>query len=577
MNSPSPADLDTIEAGKRLVRVSPVAQGGWRTRLLDQITRLSWRTPLHALRLRGRYLLKLLTVPEDPVAGDAARGRAMLDGVIRWRGETQTIAECRFDAETWSPGFARYMFSFAWLRDLGALNDREATAPIAERLMRAWLEAHGKIVSDPAWQADLAGSRILFWMAYAPLILSSSDIVYRSAVLNALARTARHLERVAPRSAIGVGQVEAWAGVTAAGLLMPDGESRRAAGEAGLEKALALGLTPEGGGICRRPDRLIDLIATLALLHKVYEARGQLPEPSIVAALSHATSALMGLVLGDGGLSSWQGALPASKPEVEAILRASAVRTRALRNPLAWGYHRLQQGQSILVMDAAPPPIGQKISAGCASTLGFEFSDGPCRLIVNCGGAQAGSAAIPDVLAQALRTTAAHSTLVLADSNSSAVLADGTLGKGVTTAEVDRQDTQAGSRIEASHDGYARRFGFVHRRSVVLLADGGDLRGEDVLLPARGRRKIRGGSFAVRFHLGVGVEAQPTADGQGALLRLPDGRLWQFRVQGRTLDIDDSIWIDSSGQMHATLQLVVSGEAPAGGASISWAFKRASK
>ena len=113
-------------------------------------------------------------------------------------------------------------------------------------------------------------------------------------------------------------------------------------------------------------------------------------------------------------------------------------------------------------------------------------------------------------------------------------------------------------------------------RALVLLADGRDLRGEDVLLPAPGR-KNKGGSFAVRFHLGMGVEAQPTADGQGALLRLPDGRLWQFRVQGRTVTIDDSIWIDGSGQMRATLQLVVSGEAPAGGASISWAFKRASK
>jgi uncharacterized heparinase superfamily protein len=576
MNGPPPADFDTIEAGKRLVRVSPVSRGGWRARLSDQIARLAWRTPFHALRLRGRYLLKLLTVPEDPVRGDAERGRDMCGGVIHWRGERQVIADCQFTTEAWSPGFARYMHSFAWLRDLGALNDRVTTAPIAERLMRAWLEAHGNIVSDAVWQADLAGSRILFWMAYAPLILSSSDIVYRSAVLNALARTARHLERVAPRAPIGVGQVEAWAGVTAAGLLMPGGEARRAIGEAGLEKALSLGLTPEGGPICRRPDRLIELIGTLALLHKVYEARGQPPEPCVVAALSHSTSALMGLVLSDGGVSSWQGALPVGKAAVEAVLRASAMRSRPLRNPLAWGYHRLQSGQSVLVMDAAPPPVGQKIEAGCASTLGFEFSDGPCRVIVNCGGAQAGSAAIPDVLAQALRTTAAHSTLVLADSNSTAILPDGGLGKGVTEVEVDRQDTDSGSRIEASHDGYARRFGFVHRRALVLLADGRDLRGEDVLLPAPGR-KNKGGSFAVRFHLGMGVEAQPTADGQGALLRLPDGRLWQFRVQGRTVTIDDSIWIDGSGQMRATLQLVVSGEAPAGGASISWAFKRASK
>ena len=69
--------------------------------------------------------------------------------------------------------------------------------------------------------------------------------------------------------------------------------------------------------------------------------------------------------------------------------------------------------------------------------------------------------------------------------------------------------------------------------------------------------------------------ASPTTDGLAALLRLPGGALWQFRCKGGTLAIDDSLWIDAEGRPHATRQLVVTGEAPAGGASISWALKRA--
>ena len=44
---------------------------------------------------------------------------------------------------------------------------------------------------DPAWRPDVAGRRLLMWTAYAPLILSSGDLVFRSKVLNAIARTAR--------------------------------------------------------------------------------------------------------------------------------------------------------------------------------------------------------------------------------------------------------------------------------------------------------------------------------------------------------------------------------------------------
>ena len=71
--------------------------------------------------------------------------------------------------------------------------------------MRRWLAAHGEQVSEPAWRADLAGRRTLFWLAYAPYILSARDPVYRSAVLRALARGARHLERTADRAPLGVG------------------------------------------------------------------------------------------------------------------------------------------------------------------------------------------------------------------------------------------------------------------------------------------------------------------------------------------------------------------------------------
>ena len=56
------------------------------------------------------------------------------------------------------------------------------------------------------------------------------------------------------------------------------------------------------------------------------------------------------------------------------------------------------------------------------------MSDGAQRLVVNCGGPGPLPSLLPSDLAQALRSTAAHSTLVLADTNSTALLGDGTLG-----------------------------------------------------------------------------------------------------------------------------------------------------
>ena len=566
-----------IEAGKRLVRAGDrgLSLG---ERLANGIYRLTWRTPLHGLRLNGRYPLKLLAVPEDPIPGNPEAGRRIAEGTLVRGREHIAVADVDFSGTGTSPALATHIERFAWLRDLAAGVSRAEGAGIAEGLMRVWLERHSAQVTDPAWSPDRVGWRMLFWASHAPLILSSTDLVYRSAVLNTLARGARHLDRGADRAPVGLARIAAWSGVVAAGLLIPGGDPRRAFGEAGLARALASGMSADGGIVTRAPAEQVDLVELLSMLAAVYDVRRVEWPEAVQNALDRAVAALIGVQMGDGALSSWQGAGPIAAARVEAVVSASRVRTRPLRQARDWGYQRMAGGGpphvTVVVADMAPPPPSRIAKGGCASTLAFELSDGAQRLIVNCGNT-GGTSAIPADLAKALRTTAAHSTLTLGDSNSTAIHADGALGAGVGSVEVDREELEGGSKISASHDGYARRFGLIHQRTLALSASGRELRGEDALLPAPKRRKAGGGNFAIRFHLAPGVEVTPTADGQAALLRIDHGPLWQFRCRGGKLSVEDSLWVDADGRPHATQQFVIEGEAPAGGTSVAWLLKRA--
>ncbi len=564
---------DTIEPGKRLIRL-PADKGlSLGDRVANAITRLTWRTPLHALRLKGRFPLKLLGVPVDPVPGDARAGTAIRAGHFLHRGLKLPLGELDFAALNIASTFADYLHSFAWLRDLAATGSRADSTPIAEAVVRHWLGTHGETVSEPAWKADNTAWRILFWASHAPLILSSSDLVYRSAVLNHLARAARHLDRVADKTRPGTGQMVAWVGIVAASLLMPGGEPRQVFGEAGLRKVLETSFYADGGNISRSPQAQLDAVMALSMLVKIYDMRRMEVPPFIQEVLARAVPALLGLVHSDGGMGSWQGSGATSATYVQAIVDASGVRTRPLKQARDWGYQRLVANKVVLLADAAPPPIARVTEAGCASTLAFELSDGAERIVVNCGGAALTGATIPADLARGLRTTAAHSTLILADSNSTAILSNGSLGKGVTEVELDRRETPQGSRLEMSHDGYARRHGLIHRRLLILSPNGRELRGEDMLLPAPRTRRKGDKGFALRFHLGPHISASLTADKLGALLRVGGGPLWQFRASDGGLDIEQSLWVDGEGRPHPTEQLVVTGTTPAGGASIGWIFK----
>lgn len=565
---------DGIEEGKRLIRVGGDGGLSLADRIAERLRRIASRSPLHDLRLRGRYPLKLLAVADDPFDGDVARGTALMKGMLAFRGERRALDHLDLKQPDFGAAFAEHLHGFGWLRDLSAVATRGDAAPVAEGLMRLWLAAHADAIAEPAWRPDLVGRRTLAWVSHAPLILSSTDLVYRSSVLHTLARGARHLERSAERAPAGPARLAAWAGVVAAGVLIPGGEPRQAIGEEGLARAIAQSLTSDGGVVGRSPLGQLDALMLLVQLRAAYAARRMATPELIDATIQRLVPPLLGVAHGDRALGSWQGGGPLAGDRVEAIIAASGVRTRPLRQAREWGYQRIANAGTVLVIDAAPPPVARVVDGGCASTLAIELSDGPERIVVNCGGARMASATLPKSLTEGLRTTAAHSTLTLADSNSTAILAGGTLGKGVSEVELARAESDTASRVEASHDGYVRRFGMVHRRSIAVSSDGRDVRGEDSLIPS-GRKRGRGpATFAIRFHLAPRVEVAGTSDGQAAVLRLPGNVLWQFRAKGCAVTIEESLWIDGDGRPHPTSQIVLAGEAPPGGASVSWWFHR---
>ena len=540
----------------------------------DVVRKLARGSLLSRLKT-SRQPLKLVAVPRDHVSGDRQRGTALLAGRFAVGSEGLALADLDFARVGTAGPLAAQLQGFSWLRDLAAAASRENGARLAEAVVGRWLLAHGTKVDD-AWAPELWGERILFWTAYAPYILSSSDSGYRSALLNTLARGSRHLEANAEKATSGLGRIAAWSGVVTAGLLLQGGMPRVARGEAGLARALAAAQFDDGGLVSRSPFEQMILVDRLGLLRSCYLAAKQTIPEGIEAAAAAALAALHGVTLGDGALSSWQSCNPGEASRLTALIEGCGLRARPLRNARGWGYQRMSALGTILILDAAPPPPAKVATHACASTLAFELSDGPQRLVVNCGGPGPLPTDLPDELVEGLRTTAAHSTLVLADTNSTAILADGSLGKGVEDVAIDRSEDNDASRLEASHDGYVRSFGLVHKRSVMLGNDGKELRGADQLVP-KGRKKIReSAGYAVRFHLAPGVEATATADGMGAILRSKGAPPWNFRCRGGQLTSEESLWIDGRGQPQKSSQLVIVGEVSALGGEIGWQFRRTS-
>ncbi|MBO9498270.1 MAG: heparinase II/III family protein [Novosphingobium sp.] len=580
---------ELIEPGKALVLTDfqpPAISAG------ERLIRLAYRMGVSGPTLTAPFRKpagpRLLATVESPLTGDRVAGVALRAGHFLIHGVKAPIAQMDFGPNArLTPPFERTVHGFEWLRDLAASAPREQCGPTAERVLALWLDANPKPGKGAAWNVGHAGHRLFNWLVHAPLILSGSDRALRARALAAASETARWLDRNVSKAEDGIAETAGWCAIVAAGLLLPDGKPRRLYGEAGLIKALGELVGDDGGVLSRSPLAQMEAIGLLVDLCAAYRATRMDPPDALLGMLNLLVPPLLALTHGDGSLGSWQGAGAVGADALSALVEASGVRTRPLRHARQWGYQRIAAGKAVLQLDAAPPPLARHTRSGCASTLAFEFSDRGQRIVVNCGGAAFAGGQVPVRIEGGLRASAAHSTLVLDDVNSTAVLINGKLGTGVNEVELDRRtlllETARGekgasaTRLEASHDGYSQRYGLIHRRILILRDDGSELRGEDLLVPT-GRKGKRGKvPFAIRFHIGPGVELGLAETGLGAGLALADGSYWQFVAAGAEdcqLLVEESLWVDGVGRPHPIQQLVLQGMVSRGGGNFSWLLKR---
>lgn len=554
-------------------------------RLSDRLDRLSFASPFHRMRLKGRFPLKLIAVPDDPVPGDPAIAQRLKGGRLFRGGYGQGMLDARLDHPDAPEGWRRWVHGWGWLRDLSMVDLTAAEAARAEALARRWL-ARFHEYDEEAWAPDCTGMRIQMAILHAPLVMPGKDHVHRSAVLNGIARWSRHLDRAAPRMQPGLPKLVAVSGLVAAALMLPGGDERLPRALALLDEVLAALLTADGAPVARSPLHLAEIADQMLVLAAFHAARMQKPSEPVARTLELARTTLGALALGDGLPSAWHG----GQPDAAQLARLN-VKPLDTPPPRSSGFQRLAAGSVRLVVDAGPPPPARLNPATHASTLAFTFSDDRRPVVVSCGAENGsrGSRNFPPELVMGLRSTAGHSTLVLADTNSSR-LHDGGLRRlgGVEEVQVEARLTRDGQWLEGRHDGYRRRHGYDHLRRLWLNPDGTDLRGEDHLLPVKGTlarvRQRESLPITIRFHLGPGATATPTQDGKGALIRIPgQGRdpaiAWAVRASFNhapgLLAIEPSLFVDSEGETHEIQQILLTTLVePGKAADVSWSFKK---
>ena len=520
---------------------------------------------LYHVTLGKRSAGELQLPSPEPWPGDAQAGLLLLSDEFRFAGEVVRGPKPIGNPIGAGTGWREIVNSFAWLNDLRAVGGPSARN-LARQLIMRWIDENERYDAF-AWRADILAARLRNILLNHTYLEVNSDALFRSQLLLSLSRQAEHLCRALPDGLAGAAHVKAIISLMLAGLMLPRAEKWLAKGQMLLGPTLAAQILPDGGHIERSPHLMLELLQHLIDLRDVYTSAQVLGGPKIPDGLSLAINNLGSVLLmlshGDAVLAGFNDTPELDPVHVFRVIERAGDKLRPLNQLPLTGFQRLERGKTVVIMDCGAPPRHGLDDHAHAGTLSFELAHDDERMFVNCG-------AHPwsKEWGQVQRSTAAHSTLVVDNTNSAMLLPHGGLALRPQVVTCRREETDGQIWLDTSHDGYEEGFGLVHRRKLYLSADGHDFMGEEHLVGPGGN------AYALRFHLHPQVNVSVTQNGQAAFIKMPKGSGWRLRVDGADLALAESVHIGLGGQVRRSQQIVVIGTIETDQTEIRWLLQR---
>lgn len=555
---------------------------GWASRKTRWGNRLAARAVRRAPSAKG-----FTSMPEPRTVGFFAKGRQLASGNFLLHGHmVETLQP--WDIEPPSRGFAAELHGMGWLDHLAANGDRTARLA-AQGWVHDWIAKFGE-GEGPGWEPDLTGRRVLRWLHHAFFLTAGRESSENAPFFTALGRQTAFLAKRWTAADPGLPRFEALTGLLYAAYALLGMEEYRADAAKALAQACVTDIAEDGGLPGRNPEELLEVFTLLSwALSVLMDAEVPIPDP-IEHAVARIAPCLRTLRHADGGLGRFHGGGRGMEGRLEAALAIADVPVRPGRGQ-AMGFARLEGGRTTLIIDAAKPPSGAAAHQAHASMLAFELTSNRRPLIVSSG---SGVPFGPE-WEKAGRATNSHSTLSI-DGWSSARFGRASRAEeggaplldGPSLVTLHRTSERDGSSLLLSHDGYVATHGLTHIRTLALDHDGRVLLGEDSLAaldpPHRKtfeqvltRGKMRGVSYALRFHLHPEADASLDLNGSAVSVALASGEIWVFRFDGPgRMSLEPSVYLEK-GRLapRPCQQIVIRAVILDDSAQINWTLAKA--
>ena len=468
-----------------------------------------------------------------------------------------------WDNENISSQNFRKLNNFYWFFSLDLKSSKKNT----QKIISEWIRKNFKYNSR-SWEFDLTSKRIIAWLSAHNLTIEEGNEDYQYKFNEMVQKQTNHLVREINKSEIIDDKMIGCAAIILVGLCYKDERNYLSFGLNLLKKISNLSFDNNGLPNSRNIKQLIFYLKYFILIREWFkEAQVEVPE--------HINENIY--YLGKGYAFLWQniefdilmnGNNISNNSEFNHYLKRFSYNFKNNNKELG-GYAILHNKKISIVMDVGPSPSSKFSSNYQSGALSFEISSSGKKLISNCGYYNSKDSR----LAELSKSTATHSTLVIDDNSScrhKKINKNYFANDSLKILKKNIVFEKNYWKINASHDGYQKKYHTIHERDVEFYPEQFKFIGTDKILNKKTDFNIK---FELRFHFEPNVKLMKTQDNKTILIELEDEG-WKFTCDNYNINIDNGLYFGNKNSYTQNQNIFISGVTSSQNENIIWQLSK---
>ena len=455
------------------------------------------------------------------------------------------------------------LHSFFWLFTL----DLKSSKQSAQSIILKWIESNHNY-NYKSWDVDILSKRIIAWISNSKLTYEDSNQEYKTKFNSIIQKQINHLINEIKRSDWIDDKMIGCAAIILTGLSFHDKSGYLDFGLNLLKKIIKFSFDNEGFPKSRSIRQLNFYLKYFILIRELLkESQNEIPTylDESIFYLGQAYSLVHKNV---SETPLFNGSHLNNNTSFENYIKRLGYNFKNEHNEIG-GYVLLKNNKYALAMDIGSAPEKNFSRDYQAGALSFELTSNKRKIITNSGYFQKTKHQLNFIS----KTTACQSTLSI-QNHSSVQFTKHSDGSIRVNSPIKINNKKIISNkdywsIEASHDGYNKRFGITHMRKIDFFHDTQKLVGVDRIQ----KKNNKSYNFEIRFHLIPETKIMKTQDNKTIYIDV-HGQGWRFNSKNCNIDFETGLYFGLKNNFAENQNIVISGIVDKNDQEFTWELSK---